>query len=70
VRLERGNVLVFDYPAKSRKRQVQSVVDPQLHRLVSELKRRRGGGEGLLAFKNDGRWHDVSSSDINEHVRN
>ncbi|HEY7693066.1 MAG TPA: hypothetical protein VH816_12065 [Gaiellaceae bacterium] len=69
VRAEAGNVLVFDYPAKSGKRRLESVVDPDLHRLVKELKTRRGGGDELLAYKNGRRWHDVRSSDINEHVK-
>jgi DNA topoisomerase IB len=69
VRLEPRNVLVFDYPAKSGKRQLQSVVDPDVHRLVAELKSRRGGSEELLAYKNGRRWHDVRSADINEHVK-
>jgi DNA topoisomerase-1 len=63
VRLER-NVLVFDYPAKSGKRRLQSVVDADVHRLVGELKARRGGSDELLAYKNGRRWHDVRSADI------
>jgi DNA topoisomerase IB len=34
------------------------------------LKRRRGGGDELLAYKDEGgRWRDVRSSDINDHLR-
>src|SRR6185437_7367197 len=69
VRLEPRNVLVFDYPAKSGKRRLQSVVDPDVHRLAAELKSRRGGSEELLAYKNGRRWHDVRSADINAHVK-
>ena len=69
VRLEPRNMLVFDYPAKSGKRRLQSVVDPDVHQLVAELKARRGGSEELLAFKNGRRWHDVRSADINDHVK-
>jgi DNA topoisomerase-1 len=69
VRLEPGNVLVFDYPAKGGKRMLQSVVDPDVHRLIAQLKQRRGGGDDLLAYKNGRRWHDVRSADINEHVK-
>jgi DNA topoisomerase-1 len=69
VRLEPRNVLAFDYPAKSGKRRVQSVVDPDVHRLVAELKARRGGSDELLAYKNGRRWHDVRSADINQHVK-
>jgi DNA topoisomerase IB len=69
VRLEPRNVLVFDYPAKSGQRRLQSVVDPHVHRLVAELKARRGGSDELLAYKNGRRWHDIRSTDINEHVK-
>jgi len=69
VRLEPENVIVFDYRAKGGQRRVQSVVDPQVYRLVDELKRRRGGGPDLLAYKDGGRWHDVLSSDVNEYIK-
>jgi DNA topoisomerase I len=69
VRLEPRKVVIFDYPAKSGKRRLQSVVDPDVHRLVAELKARRGGSDELLAYKNGRRWHDVRSADINEHVK-
>jgi DNA topoisomerase-1 len=69
VRLEPGNVVVFEYPAKGGKRMLQSVVDPEVHRLVGELKQRRGGSDELLAYKNGRRWHDLRSPDINEHVK-
>ena len=69
VRLEPGNVIVFDYVAKGGQRRVQSVVDPQVYRLVSELKRRRGGTPDLLAYKDRGRWRDVVSSDVNAYIK-
>jgi DNA topoisomerase I len=69
VRLEPDNVIVFDYRAKGGQRRVQSVVDPQVYRLVDELKRRRSGGPDLLAYKDGGRWHDVLSSDVNEYIK-
>jgi DNA topoisomerase IB len=69
VQLEPGNVICFDYVAKGGKRRLESIVDPQVYRLVDELKRRRGGGGDLLAYKEHGRWHDVLSSDVNEYIR-
>jgi DNA topoisomerase-1 len=36
---------------------------------VSKLKRRRGGGEELLAYKENGKWVDLTSADINEYVK-
>jgi len=59
----------FDYPAKSGQRRVQAVVDPQAGAIVAALKRRRGGGEDLLAFKDGRRWRDVRSEDVNAYIK-
>jgi DNA topoisomerase IB len=65
----RDETIVFDYPAKSGKRRLQSVVDPEVAAIVATLKRRRGGGEELLAYKRGRRWTDVRSTDINEYLK-
>jgi len=64
-----GGQMVFDYPAKSGKRRVQAVVDPLAIEIVCTLKRRRGGGEELLAYQVSRRWHDVRSDDINAYLK-
>jgi DNA topoisomerase-1 len=64
-----GDEVVFDYVAKGGKHRVQSIVDPDVAEVVFALKRRRGGGPELLAFRDDDGWHDVRSSDINEYIR-
>jgi DNA topoisomerase-1 len=61
--------LVFDYLAKAGVRRVQAVQDPPVVELVRTLKRRRGGGDQLLAYKEGRRWHDVRSEDINEYLK-
>jgi DNA topoisomerase I len=63
------DAMVFDYPAKSGQRRVQEVVDPDVADLVAALKRRRGGGAELLAYKHAGRWRDVRSPDINAYLK-
>ena len=63
------NSLLFDYPAKSGKRRVQNVVDPEVAEIVAALKRRRGGNPELLAYKEGRRWVDVKSADINAYVK-
>jgi DNA topoisomerase IB len=68
VTLERGHVIRFDYPAKSGKQHMRSVVDPGVYKVVSALKRRRDGPE-LLAFKSHGTWFDVRSADINAYIK-
>jgi DNA topoisomerase I len=66
---EAGEV-VFDYPAKSGRRRIQAIADPDVLEIVSALRRRRGGGPELLAYRGDrGRWRDVRSDDINDYVK-
>jgi DNA topoisomerase IB len=63
-------VIRFDYIAKEHKRRVQAIIDPEVAAIVATLKRRRGGGEELLAYKNAaGRWCDVRSPDINAYLK-
>ena len=66
-----GDLVTFDYPAKSGKQRLQSIVDPDVTAVVRALKRRRGGGRELLAYRSptDGRWCDVRSPDINAYVK-
>jgi DNA topoisomerase I len=65
----RDEFIVFDYPSKAGRQRVQRVVDAELRAIVERLKRRRGGGEELLAYKRAGRWRDVKSSDINAYIK-
>jgi DNA topoisomerase I len=65
-----GDAVVFDYPAKSGQRRVQSIADPAVRDLVATLKRRRGGRDELLAYRDErGRWRDVKSDDINAYLK-
>jgi DNA topoisomerase IB len=64
-----GEWIGFDYPAKSGKRRVHAVVDPDVAAIVAKLKARRTGGDELLAYKENGRWRDVKSADINEYLK-
>jgi DNA topoisomerase IB len=59
----------FDYPAKSGRRRIHALVDPQAGAIVAALKRRRAGGDDLLAFKDGRRWRDVRSEDINAYIK-
>ena len=60
---------MFDYLAKGGVRRVQAVQDPPVIEVVQALKRRRGGGDQLLAYKEGRRWHDVRSEQINDHLK-
>lgn len=68
VRIENGG-LVFDYPAKGGIRRVQAVSDERCRAVVSELKRRRGGGDQLLAYRLGRHWHPLHSEQISEYLK-
>ena len=64
-----GHMISFDFTAKGGIRRMQSVVDQDVAEVVAQLKRRRGGGPELLAYKAAGTWFDVKSTDINEYLK-
>ena len=64
-----GDRVTFDYEAKGGQRRVQSIDDREVANVVRTLKKRRGGGEELLAYKEGGRWADVKSADINAYLK-
>jgi DNA topoisomerase IB len=70
VTVSRSGEVWFHYDAKGGIERRVSLTDPDVRRVVSRLKRRRGGGRELLAFRNGGRaWRDVRSSDINDYIK-
>jgi DNA topoisomerase IB len=68
VTIRNDGTVVFDYTAKAGVRRVQEVEDAEAYDVLAALKRRRGGGAELLAYRN-GAWCDVRSSDVNEYVK-
>jgi DNA topoisomerase-1 len=68
-KLGEGSTVHFDYVAKSGKQRVQAVVDPDVYDILGQLKRRRGGGPELLAYREGREWRDVKSPDINAFVK-
>ncbi|GAA2108914.1 DNA topoisomerase IB [Microlunatus panaciterrae] len=68
VDLEPGRA-VFDFPAKSGQQQFIEVTDEAALEAIRALRRRRGGGAELLAFRDGGRWRDVTSADINTYIK-
>ncbi len=61
--------VVFDFPAKSGQRRVQSIRDPAAVRAIETMRRRRGGPEDLLAWRQGREWRDVRSSDVNDYLK-
>jgi DNA topoisomerase I len=45
------------------------IEDPVVLPIVRALRRRRGGSPELLAIRDNGRWVDVSSADINGYLK-
>jgi DNA topoisomerase-1 len=68
VRVERDGLL-FDFPAKHGVRRVQRIEDADVRPLIASLKRRRGGGDELLAFRRGRRWIDVKADDVNAYLK-
>jgi DNA topoisomerase IB len=64
-----GGEMVFDFPAKSGQRRVQSVRDPEAIAAVEKMRRRRSGPDDLLAYRHGGSWRDVRSSDVNDYIQ-
>jgi DNA topoisomerase-1 len=61
--------VVFDFVAKSGQERYVALADDLVRDAVRALLRRRGGGPELLAYKDNGRWRDVSSAEINAYVK-
>jgi len=60
--------VVFDFPAKSGQRRVQSIRDAAARRAIEAMHRRRRGPEDLLAYRAGREWVDVRSDEINEYI--
>jgi DNA topoisomerase I len=63
-----GGVVRLRFPAKSGHAWESELHDRDLAALVSALKR-RGGRARLLAWHHEGRWHPLSSDEINADLR-
>jgi DNA topoisomerase IB len=64
-----GGEAIFDFPAKSGQRRVQSIRDPAAVRAIEAMRRRRGGPEDLLAWRAGREWRDVRSDDVNAYIQ-
>jgi DNA topoisomerase I len=64
-----GDEVIFDYLAKGGVRRVQAVGDPPTVAVVTVLRRRRSGGDQLLAYRDGRRWRAVRSEEISEYLK-
>ena len=68
VSFQRG-LIVFEYEGKNAKDRIQTIDDAEILPIVRALKRRKGGGHELLAYRENGGWRDVRSDQINEYLK-
>jgi DNA topoisomerase-1 len=64
-----GEEIVFDFPAKSNQRRVQSIRDPEVKATIEAMRRRRSGPDDLLVYREGRTWHDVRSEEINDYLQ-
>jgi len=64
-----GDEMIFDFPAKSGQRRVQSLRDSEARDAIEAMRRRRSGPQDLLVFRENGAWRDVRSDDVNAYIQ-
>jgi DNA topoisomerase I len=64
-----GDELVFDYPAKGSIPRTLTINDPETRDVLSALRRRRGGSDELLAWKDGRAWVDIRAADLNAYIK-
>jgi DNA topoisomerase IB len=71
VRVSKAGEIELEFTGKSGKLWHRSLAEPEVCAVVIALKRRRSGGDELLAYRHEssGAWVDVKSGDINGYLR-
>ncbi|MEG3633725.1 DNA topoisomerase IB [Micromonospora palythoicola] len=67
-RLRQGCVL-FEFPAKGGIEQVRLISDPQLCRVLTDLRRRRRAADRLFGYWDGRQWRDVRADEVNDYLR-
>ncbi|MFC0005393.1 DNA topoisomerase IB [Micromonospora siamensis] len=65
----RGGCVVFEFPAKGGVEQVRRIEDPELCRVLTNLRRRRRSEERLFGYWDGRDWRDVRSDEVNDYLR-
>ncbi len=63
-----GDGLVFSFTGKSGIEHTIDVEDADVCRVVDQMRRRRGGGDELLAYREAGSWRDVTADGVNGYL--
>jgi len=69
VQVRSDKTVRFLYPAKSGQLRDVVVEDPEVARMVTSLRRRTGGGQELLAWRDGTTWYDITSADVTAYVK-
>lgn len=64
-----GRGVSFAYAAKSGQEVEVTVHDDRVRDVLQALRRRRGGGDRLLAYKAGNRWHQLDADDVNAYIK-
>ena len=65
----RGSALRFRFVGKSGIEHDIDIDDKSAIEALDVMRRRRGGGDRLLAWKDGRTWRDLSSADVNDYIR-
>ncbi|SCG61823.1 DNA topoisomerase IB [Micromonospora echinaurantiaca] len=65
----RGGCVVFEFPAKGGIEQVRRIEDPELCRVLINLRRRRRRADRLFGYWDGRDWRDVRSDEVNDYLR-
>ncbi|NJP33919.1 DNA topoisomerase IB [Micromonospora thermarum] len=65
----RRGCVVFEFPAKGGIEQVRRIEDPELCRVLTNLRRRRRAADRLFGYWDGRDWRDVRSDEVNEYLR-
>jgi DNA topoisomerase-1 len=61
--------VVFGYTGKGGKEHKVDLSDPELVAAVEILRRRRGGSDRLLAYRDGRHWRDLTSGEVNDYLK-
>lgn len=64
-----GEIATFEFEGKSGVQHVVTIDDEACLAAIGALRRRRGGSEERLAFKDGRRWHRLEATVVNDYVR-
>ncbi|RKR86217.1 DNA topoisomerase IB [Micromonospora pisi] len=65
----RSGCVVLEFTGKGGIEQVRRITDPEVCRVLRDLRRRRRDADRLFGYWEGRRWHDVHADDVNDYLR-